>query len=205
MNGEFEEAPGWDAIDAALARVYGNVTPQHVGYDLPGAPSTDLQGSSAYEAYGHWHYVSYGLSELYFPREDDDPEWSGWGFELTFRVVRFRGTQAPAWPFTMLNELAKHINEHEVLVEPGHRFDMRGAITGFPHLPDAPYTGLTVFAVTLDPQLGEIRTPNGKVAFLQVVGVTDKEKQRMLATSTAEVLAELAGIDPWLITDPARA
>lgn len=203
MNDEFDDAaPGWDAIDAHLARLYRGAEPQHLGYE---DVSGNLLGCSAYEANQHWHYVTYGLSELYVPREGDDPEWSGWGFELTFRVIRFRGTQAPGWPFTMLNELARHINERDALVEPGHRFDMRGPITGFPHLPDAPPTGLTVFAVAQDPQLGVIRTPNGKVEFLQVVGVTDKEKQRMLATSTAEVIAELATMDSLLITDPARA
>jgi len=33
----------------------------------------------------HWHIVGYGMSELY-AKETDDPEESGWGFELTFRV-----------------------------------------------------------------------------------------------------------------------
>lgn len=69
----------------------------------------------------------------------------------------------------------------------------------------APPTGLTVFAVAIDPQLGEIDTPNGRVTFVQPVGVTASEKQRMPDRSTDDVLGELAVANPLLITDPSRA
>jgi hypothetical protein len=197
-------APGWDAIDAAVGRVYGAAVPQHVGYYPPAALSGNLQGCSAYAADGHWHYVTYGLSELYLPRREDDPQFSGWGFELSMRVVRGAEASAPGWPFTMLNELAKHINANSVVLAPGHRVDLRSPITGFPHVEGAPETSLTVYAVTVDPQLGEIDTANGKVVFLQVVGVTSTEKERMLASSTAAVLTELARENPLLVTDPSR-
>lgn len=121
------------------------------------------------------------------------------------RVPRGSEASAPGWPFTMLNELAKHVNTNSVLLEPGDRINMRSPVTGHPHVPDAPATGLSVYAVTTDQQLGRISTPNGTVQFLQVVGVTGAEKDRMLATSTAEVLTELARDNPLLITDPHRA
>lgn len=199
------EAPGWDAIDEALAPLYPGLTPHHVGYHPPkGFVGGALQGCSAYPAEGHWHYVTYGLSELYLPDAEDDPEWSGWGFELTCRVIRGAEPEPPRWPFTILNELAKYVNTSKVVLEPGHRFGMSEAITGHPHLPDAPPTELRVWAFTLDPQLGRIDTPNGKVEFLQAVGVSNGEKAEMLATSTADVLARLADENPLLITDPAR-
>jgi hypothetical protein len=199
------DAPGWDAIDAALSPLYPGVEPRHVGYHPPrGFVGGALQGCSAYLADGHWHYVTYGLSELYQPGPEDDPEWSGWGFELTCRVVRGTETEAPGWPFSMLNELAKHVNTNKVLLEAGHRIDLQQPITGHPHLPDAPPTDLTVYALTLDPQLGSIDTPNGKVEFLQAVGVSSPEKAEMLETSTAAVLTRLAEGNPLLITDPHR-
>jgi suppressor of fused protein SUFU len=204
-EGTDAEAPGWDAIDAALRRLYGSATPRHVGYMPPAAFSANLQGCSAYAAQGHWHYVTYGLSELYMPAPDSDREVSGWGFELTMRVPRGSEATAPGWPFTMLNELAKHVNTNRVLLESGDRIDMRSPVTGHPHVPDAPSTNLTVYAVTIDPQLGRISTPNGTVQFLQVVGVTDAEKEQMLASSTADVLAGLASDNWLLITDPHRA
>jgi len=200
-----DRSPGWDAIDAAAGRLYGQAVPRHVGYQPPAAFSTNLQGCSAYAAAGHWHYLSYGLSELYVPPADADPAVSGWGFEFTLRLSRGTETEPPGWPFTMINELAKHVNGNQAPILPGDRVDLRTAITGHPSLPDAPPTGLTVFAFTVDPELGQIQTPNGAVIFLQAVGVTAAEKERMLATSTADVLGELASTNPLLITDPSRA
>ena len=198
------KSPGWQAIDDAAATLYGDAPPRHVGYQPPAAFSDNLQGCSAYRAQDHWHYISYGLSELYVPAPEDDPEFSGWGFELTMRVPGDE-SEPPQWPFTMINEMAKHVNSNRVLLEPGHRIDLRTPVTGFPHLPDAPDTGLTVFAVCIDPELGEIDTPNGRVAFLQLVGITAGEKEEMVASSTADVLGRLADISPWLITDPGRS
>jgi len=44
-----DEAPGWHAIDAALAALYPGVKPFHVGYMPPPAlGGTGLQGCSAY-------------------------------------------------------------------------------------------------------------------------------------------------------------
>jgi hypothetical protein len=198
-------SPGWQAIDDAMARLYKGAAPRHVGYMPPAAFSTNLQGCSAYDAGSHWHYVSYGLSELYVPGPEDDPELSGWGFELTLRVARGSDPTPAVWAFTMINEMAKHVNGNRVLLAPGHRIDLRQPVTGYPRLPDAPDTRLTVYAITVDPELGEIQTPNGRVTFLQLVGVTAAEKDDMLATSTAAVLARLAQGNPLLITDPGRA
>lgn len=199
-------APGWDAIDDALRGLYGDQVPRHTTYYPPMALSDNLQGCSAYAADGHWHYVTYGLSELYEPGADDDPEISGWGFELTMRVAREEGaSEVPAWPFAMLNEVAKHVNGNLVLLESGHRVDFGRAITGHPALPDAPPTSQTVLAFGVDAELGEIATPHGRVVFLQAFGVTPQEKELMLAGSTADVLADLSADNPLLVVDPRRA
>lgn len=90
-----DAAPGWDAIDAALARLYPGVEPWHVAPDVPTRLGGDdpLHGISAYrrdDPVPHWHLVTYGMSELY-EKVSDDPDYSGWGFELTLRVVPRRG------------------------------------------------------------------------------------------------------------------
>ena len=198
------ESSGWQAIDDACTAIYGDQSPSHVGYQPPAAFSDNLQGCSAYFAGDHWHFVSYGLSELHEPEEDDDPEISGWGFELTMRVPG-AGDSCPEWPFTMINEIAKVVNSSGTVYEVGHRIDLRQAVTGHPHLPDAPETGLTAFAVILDPQLGEITTPNGQVKFLQLVGITAAEKDLMIASSTDEVLGQVTQAGPLLLTRPDRA
>ena len=195
---------GWQAIDDAATALYGDEAPRHVGYQPPAAFSDNLQGCSAYRARDHWHYISYGLSELYVPSPSHDPEISGWGFELTLRVPG-EAPDPPQWPFTMVNEMAKHVNSNLVLLQDGDRIDLRLPVTGFPSLPDAPDTGLSVFALCVDPELGEIDTPNGHVVFLQLVGVTAAEKREMIETSTAAVLDRLATGNPLLVTHPTRA
>src|SRR3954447_25848966 len=93
---EVEQAPralGWGGIDAALAKVYGpGEPPYHYGTLLSAAlgGQDPLQGISVYQRerpVPHWHYATYGFSELY-EKESDDPEYSGFGFELTFRLAR---------------------------------------------------------------------------------------------------------------------
>ncbi|GAA2814169.1 suppressor of fused domain protein [Crossiella cryophila] len=199
-------APGQDAIEAAMARLYPGRTPRRVGYRPGrGEPGGALAGCAAYPADGHWHYIGYGLSELHQAGPEEDPEFSGWGFELTLRVRRGAESTAPGWPFDIVQHLARHVNTRLVILEPGHRLDLRRPATGHPTLPDAPPTGLTGFALTVDPGLGELVTPNGKVLFLQAVGITPAEQTRIREHGADTVLAELATGNPLLITDPARA
>jgi hypothetical protein len=79
---EPDDAPGWDAIDAALLPLYGDREPYHVGTVVPyaaGGPDP-IHGISAYhnaEPGPHWHFVTYGFSEL-------------WAKELTDSAVRCR-------------------------------------------------------------------------------------------------------------------
>jgi hypothetical protein len=199
-------APGWDAIDAAMQSLYGDQIPRHVGYIPPMALSHNLQGCSAYDADDHWHYVSYGLSDLYEKDPADDPDFSKWGLEITFRVAKASadGDKPPGWPFDLLNRIANWVNRDAVLLEPGMRVDLGQPITGYPTVADAPLTELTILAVTPDPQLPVIDTRNGRVAFLQLLGVTPADKAEMVASSTVDVLARLAVGNPLLITDVTR-
>ncbi len=130
---------------------------------------------------------------------------SGWGIELTMRVVRGREPSAPRWPFVALHTLAEHVHTSRTPLRGGDRIDLHRPITGYPELPDAPPTDQTMFAATVDPQLGMLRGPNGRVTFLQVVGATPAEKARMIATSTEAVLAEFARFNRLLVIDPRRA
>ena len=146
-------AAGWDAIDAALRPLYGDQAPAHVGFGpTPALGGADLQGASAYARDDHWHYVSYGLSDLFDAGSDNpaqDPDGtplSGWGFELTLRVARGPEETAPTWPFLVLNHLATYVQRKGVPLSAGERFDMQDAATGYPRIPGAPPTGLTVWA-----------------------------------------------------------
>lgn len=184
--------PGWAAIDAALAPLYPGVEPRHAAY-LPMPEFTEvpgLRGCSAYPADGHWHYITYGLSELGEVGPDADREWSGWGFELTFRLARGTEEAAPGWPFDLLQGLARYVSGERALLEAGQHVDLRRPLTEG--------TALTGFALVPDPQLGRIATVNGKVEFLQLVGVTPAEIALIVRTGADAVLADRPAL---LVTD----
>lgn len=62
----------------------------------------------------HWHYISFGLSDLHGDgrvheyRGNDGP--SGFGFELTLRLRREPDeTAPPTWPAALMQALARYV------------------------------------------------------------------------------------------------
>jgi hypothetical protein len=156
-----------------------------------------LQGCSAYWAGDHWHYVTYGLTELWEKADGSAPGVSGWGYELTTRVTGDQG-EVPSWPFNLLETIARHTHDQDHPFQVGDRLDPGGPITGIAG------TRLTAIAFTLDPTLPPLGSPNGRLEFRQVVGITAEELARMRSGTTEEVLDRLATDNPLLITDPTR-
>ncbi|MEU4250643.1 suppressor of fused domain protein [Amycolatopsis sp. NPDC026612] len=190
-----ESAPGWDAIEAAVAAHVPAQEPLHWGTDtLPGRGG--IYGISAYRGAGHWLLVTFGLTEL-FAKESDDPGTSGWGFELTMRVPAADGPPG-AWTLNLLRQLGRAVFVTGRVFAAGHRLDPGGPITG------SADTRLTAIAFADDPVLGPIATPHGAARFLTVFGITAAELRTAQETSTAELLAPFRAGNPLLITDPAR-
>jgi suppressor of fused len=171
---EFVDAPGWDAIEAALSGEHGPSEPAfHFATDfhqrvISGGPEA-IDGFSAYRATNpdHWHVVTFGMSELY-TKDTDDPDLSGWGFELTIRTP-WRDDQAPMWTVGLLQRLANRTRSHaRRALAVGDRINNERPIAG-------QSTALTALIFTEDPNLGTIDTPHGRVQFLQVVGITHDE------------------------------
>lgn len=62
----------------------------------------------------HWHYVSFGLSDLHGDGRVHDftgpGSPSGFGFELTFRLRKEEGdTAPPTWPAAVMQGLARYV------------------------------------------------------------------------------------------------
>lgn len=81
---------GWDAITEACERIYPEQkAPKHYGtiisWQLGG--NDPLDGISIYEGEDYWHFVTYGLSELY-EKESENKEISGYGMEFTFKLKK---------------------------------------------------------------------------------------------------------------------
>ena len=178
-----EQAAGWDAIDGALMPIYGDQEPKHYGtvikYSLGGPDPLD--GISIYERPGppaHWHYVSYGLSELYV-KESEDPELSGWGIELTFRLVRRSDAEAPLWPVSLMQNLARYEFDSGNVLLPNHHMNANGPIA------QETTTKLESVVCATDPELGEISTPHGQLTFVQLIGITPDELAAIKAWDSA--------------------
>ncbi len=199
-----EPVSGWDAINAALEPLYGDEKPLHWGTIMRwrmGGPDP-LDGVSAHRADGpppHWHYVSYGLSELY-AKESDDVAVSGWGMELTFRLVREPSNpDAPLWPVSLMQNLARYIFESGNVLAIGDHLDLNGPIAM-----DEP-TNIRAVAFAEDEQLGTIETPHGSLTFVQIVGLTMDEYEAAQAWDTSALLEVLRSSAPLLVTDLSRA
>lgn len=202
---QHSQAPGWSAIDGALARLYPGVEPLHHAPPLPAVAGGNdpLDGISVYRStlggQEHWHFISYGFSEL-FAKESDDPENSGFGFEMTMRVVDPEHTdEPPAWPISLLQNLARYVFHTGNAFAVGHHSTLNGPIAL------GRTTALVAAAFAADPALPAIDTPHGRVAFVQLVGLTQDEYDAMRAWDTERMLALFAEQDPALLTDLARA
>jgi len=195
-----DSAPGWEAIDAALRQLYGDAEPQHFGTLIKwsiGGPDP-LDGVSAYKRDDHWHFVSYGLSELY-EKESDDEAVSGYGFELTFRLARQSVDEAPpVWAMNFMQNLARYVFDSGNVFEAGHYLDANGPIAS-----DEP-TELTAVCFAQDPELSPIDTPHGSVAFLQIVGVTADEHDAMRRWNSDKFQAIMKVDSPLLLTELSR-
>lgn len=204
-NGGISTA-GWDAINAALAALYPGQEPKHYGtvvsHTLGG--NDPLDGISIYwndAPQPHWHYVTYGFSELY-DKQSEDLEESGFGFELTFRLAAEPGEHRegtpPSWPMNLLQNLARYVFSSGNVFEAGHHLDANGPIAL-----DSP-TQQRHLAFVNDPQLPPIPSANGRLAFLQLVGLTDEEMAAVKRWSTQGVLDVFLPAMPLWITELAR-
>lgn len=190
--------PGARAIDVRVERADG--APPDARYH-PRAPHR-FRGPGPVEEVtttrvgGHWHLVTYGLSEL-DEKESDDRNVSGWGFELTFRLAG--PPDPPFWAVDLLANLAAYVWSSRHAFAPGHHVALSGPIKL-----DAA-SAIHAAVVVTDPALGVIRGPFGSVEFLQVVGVTADELELCRSWSTEGVIELLARRDPLLVTDLERA
>lgn len=203
-------APGWWAIDQALARVYPGQLPHQFTSQTafePESPSP-LPAVAVYEVPrakiagvwhpAHWHYVGYGLSEL-FEKLSDDPDVSGFGFELTLRVPRADGEERPpAWGVRLIQALGRYVLLSGEGFDSGHRADLGG-----PLVPGVA-TELRGIACVPDPALGKIATPFGTLLFLQVIGLHADELAAFEPMDYERVVMMLAEVDHYGLTDLSR-
>lgn len=171
---------GWDAITAAFEKLYPNQTePMHLGtlisWRLGG--NDPLDGISIYDGGDFYHFVTYGLSELY-DKESHDLEYSGYGFELTVKLKKEGLKDSDAEIRCMagiLESIARSTFNNYEIYQP-NEYIYTGQTGGMDAEGKSKITG---FITKLD-EVGEIQTPNGKVQFVELIGMQDDELRLLI-------------------------
>ncbi len=169
-------ASGWDAITELCDKVYPNQkNPKHYGtivsWQLGG--NDPLQGISVYDGGDYWHFITYGLSELY-EKKSNIKDISGYGMEFTLKLKKDNyeneeneikcicGILQSIARITFTQKELFNVYEYLYTGQTeGIDCNKKSNITGFITIPDNKFH--------------EINTPNGKVRFVEFIGVTDSE------------------------------
>ena len=201
---EPENTEGWDSIEAEFFRVYPNqVNPKHYAPLIKwkfGGPDP-LDGISVYDAGEYWHFVTFGLTELY-KKEKENPAVSGFGFEFTYKLKKgcYDDEEAEIKAAcALLQQLGKLVIVDKAIIKP-NEYLYTGQTEGVDSKGRSKITG---FITMPDSTVNIINTPNGKVEFLQLIGVTDSELKMVMEKKIN--VRELYGEIPSDVTDYMRA
>jgi Suppressor of fused protein (SUFU) len=190
IEGVDGEAPGWDAIDDAVALVVRDVVPLHWGTGTALPQPSGVWGVSGYGLADHWFFVTYGLSEL-FTKVTSDPSVSGFGEELTFRLKRRDEAEPPSWVPRLLVRLGELVYERRTPFLPGVRMAL---------VREAGGAAPPALCWAADPEIAPVTTPFGSVQFVTTVGLSSELLAAMRAASTDEVLSAIRQRNPLLVT-----
>lgn len=187
---------GWDAIEQEFLRIYpGQNNPKHYGTLIKWrfGGNDPLDGISIYDGGDYWHFVSFGLSELY-EKESEDKEVSGYGFELTLKLKKYDFEDQEA-------EFKNICNIFQIIARMSFErgelfFPYEYIYTGQQEGMDAKQkSNLTGFITIADTSANKINTPNGSVFFLELVGMTDAELKTLSTGDTVKAVYEKLGSD----------
>lgn len=118
-----------------------------------------------------WILCSFGLSDLHgdgrlHPRTNAESRRSGFGFELTFRLVRERDEMTPpTWPANMMQQLAKYVFKSQNTLMSGDHVSWHAAL-------DGGNGRITQILMGHDPQFpSSVCTPHGDVRSSELIHV----------------------------------
>ena len=166
---------GWDAITEECERKYKGQNPQHFGtlikWNFGG--NDPLDGISVYDGGDYFHFVTYGLSELY-EKESENKDISGYGMEFTFKLKKdnYENEEDEIKCIcNILQSIARLTFTKGEIFKP-YEFLYTGQTQGI----DAKMkSNITGFITIPDTDLNPRDTPNGKLIFVEFIGVTNDE------------------------------
>ncbi len=198
-----DSAPGWEAIDAEFERAYpGQTSPKHyapiVHWVLGG--NDPLDGISVYDGGDFWHFVTYGMTELYV-KESDNADCSGYGYEMTFKLKKgaYDDDEGELRCICGILQMIARLAFTKGEVFAPYEFLYTGQETGIDAYQKSNITG---FICVPDPTVNSLQTEFGKVDFIEFIGMTDAELKTLDTVGSVMEIYEELGSD---ITDYNRA
>lgn len=176
IEGNSFKASGWDAIDKEAKRIYpGQENPKHYAALIKwklGGPDP-LDGISVFDGGDYWHFVTYGLSELY-EKESKDKKWSGYGMEFTFKLKKDNyedEEQEIKCICGLLQQIARITFKNGEIFNP-FEYLYSGQTEG---IDSRQISNITGFITIPDTKFQTLNTENGRVDFVEFIGVTNNE------------------------------
>lgn len=167
---------GWEAVTRECERIYPDQKdPKHYGtlikWRLGG--NDPLDGISIYDGGEYWHFVTYGLSELY-EKESENQEISGYGMEFTLKLKKddYEDTESEIKCICGILQSIARITFTNGEVFRAYEYLYTGQTEGIDSRMQSDITG---FITVPDSRFKTINTPNGRVDFVEFIGVTDRE------------------------------
>lgn len=200
-----EWAPGWLSIEERFEEIYPNQEPAHFGTNLISRAMVGgdeyLDGYSIYtSSTGCKHIVTFGLTELYTDEEAFGKEYSKWGYEMTIKLPVETSDEC-MWAISVLGNLARYTFKSGRWFEP-----LQFVSGGGEPIKIGSDSKITALIIVEDTEVKGIDTVHGRVDFMQLVGITERELDVLKEDkSKAALLIERMKKDnPMLVTDLAR-
>ncbi|KAL5018971.1 hypothetical protein ScPMuIL_004693 [Solemya velum] len=210
---------GKEAIEKACSELYPDqpnplITSACVKFWLGGPNPLDYismysnPGDSDRGVPPHWHYISFGFSDLHGDGRvhafTGPGQMSGFGFELTFRLAKEDDDSIPpTWPTALMNRLANYVFQTGNTLQVGDHIPWHKSLDSS----DESTSRIHHMLITEDIDLPQLETPYGNVEFRQIVGVMDDEvkiAQKWKGAGVLELMMSVREIGPYFITDMSR-
>ncbi len=197
---------GKDAIENEVERVHPfrwNVRYYRPELTWEEGGTEPLEYISIHEEDGYFHFITYGLTELY-NKESKDQTKSGFGMELTFKLKtgEYKDQAAERREqfniIKLLQNFAKYIIQENSIVKP---YEDTYLVNGSSSRKNigidiAGKSNIVAFITVPDKDLQSLDTPYGRVDFIALIGITKKELEALRNRKiTEKELYEKLGTD----------
>ena len=140
------------------------------------------------------------MTELYATEEAFGKEYSKWGYEMTIKLPVVE-TEECMWAISMLANLARYTFKSGRWFEPFQFI----AGNGQP-IKIGSDSKITALIIGKDTELSSIDTVHGKVEFMQLIGITERELQVIKEDreQVSVLIERMKQNNPMLVTDLTR-